>query len=47
MTKLKNVHPGEVLQEEFWMGLQSDYELEEARNRLGKRLQLEVRSYAA
>ena len=97
MTKLKNIHPGEVLQEEFlapmnisqnriardigvsprrineivhgkravtadtalrlsryfgisegfWMGLQSDYDLEEARNRLGKRLQLEVRSYAA
>ena len=97
MTKLKNTHPGEVLQEEFlspmnisqnriardigvpprrineivhgkraitadtalrlsryfgnsegfWMGLQSDYELEEARNRLGKRLQQEVRSHAA
>jgi len=97
MTILRNVHPGEVLQEEFlapmnisqnriardisvpprrineivhgkravtadtalrlsryfgtsegfWMGLQSDYELEEARNRLGKRLQQEVRSHAA
>ena len=97
MTKLRNIHPGEVLQEEFlapmnisqnriardigvpprrineivhgkravtadtalrlaryfgtsegfWMGLQSDYELEEARNRLGKRLELEVRSHAA
>ena len=96
MTILKNIHPGEVLQEEFlapmnisqnriardisvpprrineivhgkravtadtalrlsryfgtsegfWMGLQSDYELEEARNRLGKRLQQEVRSHA-
>ena len=33
--------------EEFWMGLQSDYELEEARNELGKRLQQEVRTHAA
>ena len=33
--------------EEFWMGLQSDYELEEARNKLGKRLQQEVRTHAA
>jgi addiction module HigA family antidote len=33
--------------EGFWMGLQADYELEEARNRLGKRLQQEVRSRAA
>ena len=97
MTILRNIHPGEVLQEEFlapmnisqnriardisvpprrineivhgkravtadtalrlsryfgisegfWMGLQSDYELEEARNLLGKRLELEVRSHAA
>ena len=97
MTKLENVHPGEVLQKEFltpleisqnkiardigvpprrineivhgkravtadtalrisryfgtsegfWMGLQADFELEEARNRLGKRLTLEVRTYAA
>ena len=97
MTILRNIHPGEVLQEEFlapmnisqnriardisvpprrineivhgkravtadtalrlsryfgtsegfWMGLQADYELEEARNRLGKRLQQEVRSHAA
>lgn len=97
MTKLNNIHPGEVLQEEFlapmnisqnriardigvpprrineivhgkravtadtalrlaryfgtsegfWMGLQADYELEEARDRLGKRLELEVRSHAA
>ena len=97
MRKLRNIHPGEVLQEEFltpmsisqnriardigvpprriteivhgkrgvtadtalrlsryfgtsegfWMGLQSDYELEEARNRLGKRLQQEVRTHAA
>jgi len=97
MSKLKNIHPGEVLQEEFlapmgisqnriardigvpprrineivhgkrsvtadtalrlalyfqmsegfWMGLQADYDLEEARNRLGNRLKLEVRSHAA
>ena len=97
MTKLKNIHPGEVLQEEFlapmgisqnriardigvpprrineivhgkraitadtalrlsryfgisegfWMGLQTDYDLEVARNRLGKRLQQEVRNHAA
>ena len=97
MTKLRNIHPGEVLQEEFltpmsisqnriardigvpprrineivhgkravtadtalrlsryfgtseglWMGLQADYDLEEARNRLGKRLQQEVRIHAA
>ena len=33
--------------ESFWMGLQSDYDLEEARNRLGKRLSKEVRTYAA
>ncbi len=97
MTELKNIHPGEVLQEEFlipmeisqnriareigvpprrineivhgkravtadtalrlaryfgtsegfWMGLQAEYDLEEARNRLGKRLQQEVGTYAA
>lgn len=97
MTKLNNIHPGEVLLEEFlapmhisqnrlardiavpprrineivhskravtadtalrlaryfgtsegfWMGLQADYDLEEARNRLGDRLQREVRTYAA
>ena len=96
MTELKNIHPGEVLQEEFlipmeisqnriareigvpprrineivhgkravtadtalrlaryfgtsegfWMGLQAEYDLEEARNRLGKRLQQEVGTYA-
>ena len=33
--------------EEFWMGLQADYELEEARTRLGDRLGREVRSHAA
>ena len=33
--------------EEFWMGLQSDYDLEEARNKLGSRLQQEVRTRAA
>ena len=97
MTKLRNIHPGEVLQEEFlapmgisqnriareigvsprrineivhgkravtadtalrlsryfgtseglWMGLQADYDIEKARNRLGKRLQQEVRTHAA
>lgn len=97
MSKLSNVHPGEVLLEEFlipmnisqnriardiavpprrineivhgkravsadtalrlsryfgtsdgfWMGLQADYDLEEARNRLGNRLQQEVRTHAA
>lgn len=97
MTKLPNIHPGEVLLEEFlqpmnitqnrlardigvpprrineivhgnrsvtadtalrlaryfgtseafWMGLQADYDLEEARNRLGDRLEREVRGRAA
>ena len=97
MKKLKNIHPGEILLEEFlipmeisqnrlardigvpprrineivhgkravtadtalrlaryfgtseafWMGLQADYELEEARQRLGDRLDREVRSRAA
>jgi addiction module HigA family antidote len=96
-TKLKNVHPGEVLLEEFlqpmeisqnrvardigvpprrineivlgkravtadtalrlaryfgvsesfWMGLQADFDLEEARVRLGARLPKEVRIHAA
>lgn len=97
MTKLKNIHPGEILLEEFlipmqisqnrlardigvpprrineivhgkrsvtadtalrlaryfgssetfWMGLQADYDLEEAKERLGDRLDREVRSCAA
>jgi addiction module HigA family antidote len=85
MTKLANVHPGEVLLEEFlipmgisqnriarvhgkravtadtalrlaryfetsegfWMGLQADYDLEEARSRLGNRLLEEVCTHAA
>ena len=97
MTKLQNIHPGEILLEEFlipmelsqnrlardigvpprrineivhgkravtadtalrlaryfgtteafWMGLQADYDLEEARERLGDRLEREVRSRAA
>ena len=97
MTKLRNIHPGEVLQEEFmtpmgisqnriardigvpprrineivhgnravtadtalrlaryfdtsegfWMGLQADFDLEQARDRLGKRLLQEVRTQAA
>ena len=97
MTKLTNIHPGEVLLEEFlvpmglsqnriarelgvpprrineivhgkravtadtalrlaryfgipevfWMGLQADYDLEEARNKLGSRLQQEVRTHTA
>jgi len=33
--------------EPFWMGLQADYDLEEARERLGDRLDREVRSRAA
>ena len=93
MTKLTNIHPGEVLleeflipmgisqnriarnmgrineivhgkravtadtalrlaryfgtSEEFWMGLQADYDLEEARKKLGNRLQQEVHTHAA
>ena len=97
MKKLKNIHPGEILLEEFlipmeisqnrlardigvpprrineivhgkravtadtalrlaryfetseafWMGLQADYDLEEARERLGDRLDRELRSRAA
>jgi addiction module HigA family antidote len=97
MTKLANIHPGEILLEEFlipmeisqnrlardigvpqrrineivhckraitadtalrlaryfgtseafWMGLQSDFDLEEAREKLGDRLEREVRSHAA
>jgi addiction module HigA family antidote len=97
MAKLKNIHPGEVLLEEFlgpmgisqnrlarhigvpprrineivhgkravtadtalrlaryfgtsegfWMGLQADYDIEEARNRLGDRLEQEVRTHVA
>ena len=33
--------------EEFWMGLQADYELEEARYKLGNRLIDEVVTHAA
>jgi len=33
--------------EAFWMGIQADYDLEEARERLGDRLEREVRSRAA
>ena len=33
--------------EEFWMGLQADYDLEEARNKLGNRLIDEVSTHAA
>ena len=35
------------MSEAFWMGLQADYDLEEARNRLGKRLETEVSTHAA
>jgi len=35
------------ISEEFWMGLQADYDLEEARNKLGSRLQQEVRTHTA
>jgi addiction module HigA family antidote len=31
----------------FWMGLQADYDLEEARKRLGERLERDVRPRAA
>lgn len=97
MVKLKNIHPGEVLLQEFlvpmgisqnriardvgvpprrineivhgkravtadtalrlaryfgtseafWMGLQADHDLEEARERLGERLERDVRTRAA
>jgi addiction module HigA family antidote len=97
MTKLANIHPGEILLEEFlipmeisqnrlardigvpqrrineivhgkraitadtalrlaryfgtseafWMGLQSDFDLEEAREKLGDRLDREVHGHAA
>jgi antitoxin HigA-1 len=33
--------------EAFWMGLQTDYDLEETRDRLGDRLDCEVRSRVA
>ena len=33
--------------EAFWMGLQADYDLEEARHRLGTRLETEVSVHAA
>ena len=33
--------------EEFWMGLQADYDLEEAREKLGNRLAQQVRTHAA
>ena len=35
------------MSEAFWMGLQADYDLEEARNRLGKRLETDVSVHAA
>ncbi|WP_373878760.1 HigA family addiction module antitoxin [Desulforhabdus amnigena] len=34
------------MSEGFWMGLQTDYDLEETRRRLGDRLEKEVRPYA-
>jgi addiction module HigA family antidote len=33
--------------ESLWMGLQADYDLEETRRELGKRLETEVHPYAA
>jgi addiction module HigA family antidote len=33
--------------EGFWMGLQADYDLEEARRRLGARLEREAQKHAA
>lgn len=35
------------MSESFWMGLQTDYDLEEARDRLGARLKKEVSIHAA
>jgi addiction module HigA family antidote len=35
------------ISEEFWMGLQADYDLEETRCQLGDRLHKEVHPYAA
>jgi addiction module HigA family antidote len=35
------------ISEGFWMGLQADYDLEEARARLGARLERDVRPRAA
>ena len=32
--------------EAFWMGLQADFDLEEARNRLGNRLEIDVSVHA-
>ena len=36
-----------AMSEAFWMGLQADYDLEEARYRLGKRLETEGSIHAA
>ena len=33
--------------EAFWMGLQADFDLEKARNKLGQRLETDVSVYAA
>jgi addiction module HigA family antidote len=33
--------------EAFWMGLQADFDLEKARNRLGNRLETDVSVHAA
>ena len=54
--KLAPVHPGEVLLEEFlkpmglsqkfWLGLQSDYDLDVASDELGSRLEQEVKIHA-
>lgn len=35
------------MSERFWLGLQDDYNLEEAREKLGDRLHKEVRTHAA
>jgi antitoxin HigA-1 len=35
------------MSESFWMGLQADYDLEETRKKLGKRLEMEVHPHAA
>ena len=36
-----------AVSERFWLGLQDDYDLEETRNKLGDRLDKEVRTHAA
>jgi hypothetical protein len=39
---LPNIHP-----EKFWLGLQEDFNLEEARKRIGDRVDREVKTHTA